>query len=231
AFAAATLAAALSHSQAVVCAMLVLAGMGWMAVNATISTVVQTYAATWVRARGASVYLLVLMGSMALGGALWGGLAQYLGLGNSLLLSAASILLGLFLTRGGQIAMGREADFADAQQAEKLVLAGEVAHNDGPICIEISYRVPVAERETFLRTVYAVGLAQRRNGAQSWRLYRDLAETGHYVERFIVESWLDYLRQRGRLTQNDEAQVLALMQYRDEREIKHYVYQISANQI
>ncbi|MBT8767135.1 H+ Antiporter protein [compost metagenome] len=232
AFAAATLAAALSHSQAVVCAMLVLAGMGWMAVNATISTVVQTYAANWVRARVASVYLLVLMGSMALGGALWGVLAQYLGLDNSLLLSASSILLGLFLTRRGEIAMGREADFADAQQTDKLVLAGEVAHDDGPVCIEVSYRVEVAEREAFLRTVYAVGLARRRNGAQNWRLYRDLAETDHYVERFIVESWLDYLRQCGRLTQNDEVQEVALMRFRDvRREIKRYIYQAPMEQI
>lgn len=228
AFAAATLTAALSHSQAVVCAMLILAGMGWMAVNATISTVVQTYAANWVRARVASVYLLVLMGSMALGGALWGVLAQYLGLGNSLLMSAASIVLGLWLTRGGQIVMGQEVDFADAQQTDKPMLAAEVAHDDGPICIEIGYRVSMAERDAFLRTVYALGLAQRRNGAQSWRLYRDLAESDQYIERFIVESWLDYLRQRGRLTQNDEALERALMRYRDEREIKRYVYQVSA---
>jgi len=232
AFAAATLAAALSHSLAVICAMLVLAGMGWMAVNATISTVVQTYAANWVRARVASVYLLVLMGSMALGGALWGVLAQYLGLGNSLLLSASSILLGLLLTRRGEIVMGREADFADAQQTDKLVLAAEVAHDDGPVCIEVSYRVVAAERDAFLRAVYAIGQARRRNGARNWRLYRDVEETDHYIERFIVESWLDYLRQRGRMTQNDEAQELALVRFRDERrEIKRYIYQAPAEPI
>lgn len=232
AFAAATLAAALSQSQAVICAMLVLAGMGWMAVNATISTVVQTYAANWVRARVASVYLLVLMGSMALGGALWGVLAQYLGLGNSLLLSASSILLGLLLTRRGEIVMGREADFADAQQTDKLVLAAEVAHDDGPVCIEVSYRVVAAERDAFLHAVYAIGQTRRRNGARNWRLYRDLEEADHYSERFIVESWLDYLRQRGRLTQNDEAQELALVRFRDERrEIKRYIYQAPAEQI
>ncbi|MNF97521.1 hypothetical protein D3C84_803530 [compost metagenome] len=90
----------------------------------------------------------------------------------------------------------------------------------------------VAEREAFLRTVYAVGLARRRNGAQNWRLYRDLAETDHYVERFIVESWLDYLRQCGRLTQNDEVQEVALMRFRDvRREIKRYIYQAPMEQI
>src|SRR5690606_40664752 len=70
AFAAATLAAALTHNRYVVWAMLIFAGMGWMAVNATISTVVQTYAANWVRARAASAYLLMPMGARAVGGVL-----------------------------------------------------------------------------------------------------------------------------------------------------------------
>lgn len=226
AFAAATLAAALSHSQVVVCAMLLLAGMGWMAVNATISTVVQTYAANWVRARVASVYLLVLMGSMAVGGVLWGALAQYLGLEDSLLLSAASLLLGLLLTRGETIAMGQEADFADAQQTDKLVLAGEVSHGEGPVCVEISYRVGDGEGKEFLRIVYAVGLSRRRNGAQNWRLYRDLGETDHYVERFIVESWLDYLRQQERVTLADESLERSLSRFRFEPLApRRYVYQ------
>ncbi|ANG64412.1 arabinose ABC transporter permease [Marinobacterium aestuarii] len=228
AFAAATFAAALSNSKLVVCAMLLLAGMGWMAVNATISTVVQTYAANWVRARVASVYLLVLMGSMAVGGVLWGALAQYLGLENSLLLSATSILLGVLLTRGGTIAMGREADFADAQQTDKpvLVLAGDVSHDDGPVCVEISYQVGAEERDDFLRIVYAVGQSRRRNGAQNWRLYRDLAQTDHYVERFIVESWLDYLRQQERVTLADEVLERSLSRFRFEPLApRRYIYQ------
>lgn len=226
AFAVATLAAALSRSQVVICATLLLAGMGWMAVNATISTVVQTYAANWVRARVASVYLLVLMGSMALGGALWGALAQYLGLQQSLLLSASSIFLGLFLTRGGAIEMGREADFADAQQTDKPMLVTEgVAHGDGPVCIEVGYRVDAAGREAFLRVVYAVGQTRRRNGARNWCLYRDLEESNRYVERFIVESWLDYLRQCGRMTQGDEAQAVPLSPFREGRSTRRYVNQ------
>jgi MFS family permease len=225
AFAGATLAAALSHNRLVVCAMLVFAGMGWMAVNATISTVVQTYAANWVRARVASVYLLMLMGAMALGGAIWGVLAQYLGLQYSLLLSAASILLGLLLTRNGPMEMGSEADFADAQQTGMLPKV-PVAHEEGPVSVEISYQVAAAERAEFLDIVYAVGKARRRNGAQNWRLYRDIGEADHYVERFIVASWLDYLRQQARLTLADQSSERLLLRYRCEtREPRRYIYQ------
>ena len=226
AFAAATLAAALTHNRYVVYAMLIFAGMGWMAVNATISTVVQTYAANWVRARVASVYLLMLMGAMALGGVMWGALAEYVGLNNALIISAATILLGLLVTRNGTIELGNEADFAEAQQTDKLVLARDVSHSDGPVSVEISYRVNDAERELFVRTAYAVGQSRRRNGAQNWRLYRDLGEANLYVERFIVESWLEYLRQRARVTRADESREHRLQRFRcDSLATRRYIYQ------
>lgn len=226
AFAASTLVAALSHSRVLLCVMLILAGMGWIAVNATLSSVVQTYAANWVRARVASVYLLMMMGAMALGGALWGALTQYLGLELSLLLSALSIVLGLLLTRRDAIELGQEMDFAEAQQTDQLRLAGQVSHSEGPVSVEVSYRVGDAERGEFLRTAYAVGQSRRRNGAQNWRLYRDVADSNHYVERFIVESWLDYLRQRARVTQGDKAREVALLKFRSgDFFVRRYIYQ------
>jgi len=106
------------------------------------------------------------------------------------------------------------------------VLAGEVSHGEGPVCVEISYRVGDGEGKEFLRIVYAVGLSRRRNGAQNWRLYRDLGETDHYVERFIVESWLDYLRQQERVTLADESLERSLSRFRFEPLApRRYVYQ------
>ncbi len=225
-FALATLAAAVSHSRVVVCTMLLIAGMSWMAVNATISTVVQTCSASWVRARVASVYLLMLMGAMAIGGAIWGALAQYVGLNQSLLLAALTLVLGLLLTNRSQLELGQEADYALAQPTDKLVLTPEVDHKSGPVSIEIGYRVARSERAVFLDTVYAVGKARRRNGVQNWRLYRDVTDEEHYVERFIVESWLDYLRQQARETQADQLRELRLSGFRCEGEdARRYVHQ------
>lgn len=214
AFSAATLAAALSHNRYVVCAMMLLAGFGWMAVNATISTVVQTCAANWVRARVASVYVLTLMGAMAAGGVVWGALAEFVGLQQSLLLAAGLLITGLLLTRKGQFELGREADFTLAPLTEKPLPSSPVAHADGPVSVEIVYEVTAAQRDDFVATVYAVGKARRRNGAQNWRLYREMAEPHVYVERFIVQSWLDYLRQHQRVTQADHAQERLIEGYR-----------------
>jgi hypothetical protein len=38
-----------------------------------------------------------------------------------------------------------------------------------------------------------------------WRLYRDLDQAGGYRERFVVDSWAEYLRSRGRGTLADRA--------------------------
>lgn len=226
-FALATLVAALSHSRVAVCATLMIAGMSWMAVNATISTVVQTCAANWVRARVASVYLLMLMGAMAIGGAVWGALAEHFGLQQSLLLAALTLVLGLLLTRNGTLHLGQEADYAMVfQPTDRLLLPEQEHPGSGPVSIEIAYRVAPHERADFIEIAYAVGKARRRNGAQHWRLYCDLDESGHYVERFIIESWLDYLRQESRITRADQLQEARLSHYRHDAQVaRRYIHQ------
>lgn len=226
-FALATLVAAVSHSRVAVCGTLMIAGMSWMAVNATISTVVQTCAANWVRARVASVYLLTLMGAMAIGGAIWGALAQYLGLQQSLLLAALTLVLGLLLTRKGKLELGQEADYAMVfQPTDGLLVPEQLNPGRGPVSIEIAYTVAPGDRPDFLDVAYAVGQARRRNGATNWRLYHDLDESGHYVERFIVESWLDYLRHESRITRADQLQEARLSLYRcDGQAARRYIHQ------
>ncbi len=58
-------------------------------------------------------------------------------------------------------------------------------------------------RDEFLRAIHAVEPTRRRNGATSWRVFRDVAEDGHYVERYIINSWAEYVRLRTRMTMAD----------------------------
>jgi quinol monooxygenase YgiN len=76
---------------------------------------------------------------------------------------------------------------------------------DGPVVIQIEYRIDAENRLEFLRAIHAVEPARRRNGASSWRVYRDLAEDGRFVERFVIESWAEYVRLRTRSTMADRA--------------------------
>ncbi|MNY37277.1 hypothetical protein D3C86_1718290 [compost metagenome] len=101
-----------------------------------------------------------------------------------------------------------------------------MAHSDGPVSVEIVYQVTAPDRDEFLAAVYAVGKARRRNGAQNWRLYRDMSDPRLYSERFIVESWLDYLRQQVRVTQADHAQERLIERFRrEDLQTRRLIYQ------
>ena len=75
--------------------------------------------------------------------------------------------------------------------------------DDGPVLIQIEYQIDAEHRPAFLRAIQDVGPTRRRNGAASWRVYRDLGEDGRFVERYVVTSWSEYVRLRTRMTVTD----------------------------
>ena len=64
-------------------------------------------------------------------------------------------------------------------------------------------RIDASNRNGFVRAIRRVGPTRRRNGATSWRVYRDLGEEDRYVERYVIASWAEYVRLRSRMTMTD----------------------------
>jgi hypothetical protein len=178
-------------------------GAAWVLVLASLSAGTQSSAPAWVRARAVSVNLVANQASLAIGSALWGVAASAFGIRVALGASAAIMLLLLVITRRAQVAMGNEADVTPGAQAPELCIADEPRPDDGPVLIQIAYRIDAEHREEFLRAIHAVEPARRRNGASSWRVFRDLAEDGLFVERFIIASWAEYVRLCARATMAD----------------------------
>jgi hypothetical protein len=66
-----------------------------------------------------------------------------------------------------------------------------------------------------------------RDGAMRWGIYRDAIDPEHLNESFIMESWLDYLRSRERITAADElirARVRALHKHDDPPKTTYQIY-------
>jgi Transmembrane secretion effector len=63
--------------------------------------------------------------------------------------------------------------------------------------------IRATDREEFLTVMQALGRSRKRDGARFWRIYRDLSQPHRYVERFVIRSWTEYLRQRSRMTEAD----------------------------
>jgi MFS family permease len=82
-------------SQILLAATLLLGGMAWIAILASLNVSAQTMAPAWVRARALSMYLLVLQGGMAAGSAIWGAVGDWMGVERAFWLAGAGLLLGL----------------------------------------------------------------------------------------------------------------------------------------
>jgi len=106
--------------------------------------------------------------------------------------------------------MGTEADITPGVQLPELTIVEPPMPNDGPVLIQVDYRVDPDRRAAFLRAVHAAEPIRRRNGAVSWRVFRDLAEDDRVVERFIIPSWAEYVRLRQRMTVADRRRLDAL---------------------
>jgi quinol monooxygenase YgiN len=83
------------------------------------------------------------------------------------------------------------------------VIGHEVEHDQGPVLVTVEYRIEPANREAFLRALERLAHERRRDGAYAWSVFEDAAEEGRYLETFLVESWLEHLRQHQRVTNAD----------------------------
>ena len=92
-FAAALVAVVLVRSTVGVVIVLLPAGMAWVGMLATLNTLLQLFLPRWVRARGLSVYQMVLFGAQGLGAVAWGAVADSFGLTLTFLVAAGLNLL------------------------------------------------------------------------------------------------------------------------------------------
>ena len=146
---------------------------------------------------------MVFFGAMALGSTLWGFVAGIFGLEATLVAAAAGLIIASASAVRFRLAAAAALDLAPSMHWPAPQLAEDVAHDRGPIMVTVEYRIDPAQPQAFVKAMYALRRARRRTGALAWGLFEDAAERGRYVEYFIVESWLDHLRQHERVTVSD----------------------------
>ncbi len=179
------------------------AGAAWVSVFASLSAGTQTSAPPWVRARAVATNLVTTQASLALGSVVWGALATAAGTPIALSVSAGMMMLLYMLSRRVRVELGNEADVTMGVQPPELSIAVQPMPDDGPVLIQIEYRIEPENRRAFLRAIRAVEAIRRRNGAASWRVFRDVEDAERYLERFVITSWAEYTRQRSRMTVTD----------------------------
>jgi MFS family permease len=184
---------------------MIVAGVAWIAMMAGLNGSAQTVVPTWVRARALGVYLLVFQGGLGLGSALWGLVADHVGSSTALASAAGGALLGLVAMRRWPLRAVTTLDLPPSAHWPEPHLDVIPAPDDGPVRVEVEYRIDPAQADAFMQAIRDLESTRRRDGAVTWAVYRDPGQNGRYVETFVVESWVEHLRQHERVTSGDRA--------------------------
>jgi predicted MFS family arabinose efflux permease len=192
-----------------------LAGASWIAVLANLNVSAQVALPDWVRGRGLAIFVTVFFGCMTLGSALWGEVADLIGLPLTHFLAAAGALLAIPLTRHWRLQTGAGVDLTPSMHWPVPVVTHEIERDRGPVLVMVEYQLaPAQDRNALLSALQRLAHERRRDGAYSWDMFEDTAERGRFVETFLVESWLEHLRQHQRVTNADrilQDQLLGLL--------------------
>jgi hypothetical protein len=149
---------------------------------------------------------MTFQGGLALGSVLWGAIAERSSTRVALINSACGLALTLPFTLRIHILKGSLPDLTPHNPPRPLPKLRAVPEPDeGPVRISIDYYVPPENYAEFTHAIHEMKGVRLREGAVRWGIYRDAADPTHLNETFIMESWLDYLRSRERVTAADQA--------------------------
>jgi predicted MFS family arabinose efflux permease len=202
-----------------------LAGMSWIAVLASLNVSVQMSLPDWVRGRGLAMFVTVFFGAMTAGSALWGQLASAYGLPAAHFIAAAGAVAGIALTWRWKLQGGQEVDLAPSMHWPAPVLADDANADRGPVLVTVEYQINPEKRDGFLAAIRDLGQQRQRDGAYSWDVFEDAAESGRFLETFMVASWLEHLRQHQRVTNADKVLQDAIREFgaAGEPKVTHFI--------
>jgi predicted MFS family arabinose efflux permease/quinol monooxygenase YgiN len=190
-----------------------IAGVSWITVLASLNVSAQFALPDWVRGRGLAMFVTVVFGAMTLGSAVWGKVAGIVDLPVAHFIAAAGVLLTVPLTWRWKLQTGAGIDLTPSMHWPAPLITREIEHDQGPVLVVVEYRIDSRNREEFLAALEKFAHERRRDGAYEWGVFEDAAEEGRFLETFLVESWLEHLRQHERVTRADQVLQDALQRF------------------
>jgi len=180
-------------------------GAGWMVLLSMLSTVIQAVSPAWVRGRIVAVYMLVFFGGLAGGGALWGAVASWTGIPIAFAVAAGCLVVGGIVTYPFTLTEGEGLDLRPSEVwGGTTHIAEGMELEEKPILVIVEYTIKPGDGAGFIKAAGDLKSIRLRDGAIRWNLFHDVSDPSSYVESFIVESWVEHLRQHERLTISDK---------------------------
>jgi predicted MFS family arabinose efflux permease len=215
----------LAHEPVTALVASAIAGASWIAALATLSVSAQVALPDWVRGRGLALYTTVFFGCLTLGSAVWGEVAVWVGLPQAHFLAAAGAVAAIALTWRWKLQTGAGIDLSPSMHWPAPITTQTIAHDRGPVLVTVEYRILPQNRAAFLKAIDRLEHQRRRDGAYAWGVFEDAAEEGRILETFLVESWMEHLRQHERVTNADRVVQDAVQRFHldGEPKVTHFV--------
>lgn len=182
------------------CGGMLLGGISWTLVLATLTTLVQQVVSSWVRARALSMFLAVFFGGMAVGSVLWGWVAANVTISFSLFVAAIGLIMANFLTYIFTSGEKLILDLTPSGHLPPPIPVVSLKYEEGPVMVTIEYSIHPEQTKDFCLAMQDLRRIRLREGAFFWTLFQDIEERKKFVECFMIESWLDHLRQHERIS-------------------------------
>jgi len=194
---------ALSYDLAIALGACLLAGIAWVNNLTCLYTSAQNVLPDWVRGRGLAVFLTVIYGTMTLCSAAWGEIAARSSLSSALLIAAGGAIAAIPLTWRWKLQQGGSLDLSPSQHWSLPETHEEIDNDRGPVLVKIEYRIDPRNSAAFVRALDELGFERRRDGAFAWGIFEDASDLGRYEEAYLIESWLELMHLRERVTNAD----------------------------
>jgi quinol monooxygenase YgiN len=141
---------------------------------------------------------------MSSGAALWGLLASGFGTSNSLLIAGITLLAGIILAGRFKLPPLGNLDLTPAGRWAEPVVVREFNPHDQAVIVTVEYYIDPSQQQAFKAAMLQLKETRQRDGAFSWKLTEDVADSSHYIEVFYLESWVEHLHQHQRGTLEDQ---------------------------
>jgi hypothetical protein len=214
------------HRLGTLAPVILIGGAAWILFISLVNALIQNLAADWVRARVLAVFILVSQGSMALGSATWGAIAQREGIQTAFLWAGIGMIGTTVLAFFAKLP-DATSDLSPWNHWRVPAVIKDVALELewGPVLVTVEYSVAPERKAEFVEAMHQYERVRRRDGASRWGIFHDTEDADRYLEIFLVRSWAEHLRQHERQTQADRKIEQRLRSYLvNDPKVRHLIY-------
>lgn len=169
------------------------AGICWQGAFTSIVTSTQYALPKWFGSRGMAYFMMAMSGSMAVGSAAWGFLADQSSISVSLFAAAG---LGTLLALIGTYFPLDQASNIDLSAA-KIDRVPEPPYDSAPggwVMVHVNYELGEADLREALRRIQEISNDRHRFGAFKWAVYRHPDRDNTLTEAFLEVNWQQFER-------------------------------------